>query len=256
MDLDAPRQNDVAFQASLYDSINPSRRWLHGVRREWVRAALRRHATVRQLACLEVGIGCGIYTPELATLGSVFAIDINPVFVAAVSHLANVEACVGDVLTFAEQERFDLALCSEVIEHLPESAGALGNIFRSLKPGGLLILTTPHSYSTAEIFARLLSFGWVRAVVRKLYGGEPVEDLGHINRLTRRALLRQIRDAGFEVVEQDDCGLYLPIAAEFGGRLGCALAKGLAAVLRVMPGLRQLLWAQCYVLRKPAGARQ
>ena len=50
---------------------------------------------------------------------------------------------------------FDIVLCTEVLEHLPEPQRAIDEIFRVLKPGGSLLLTTrflfpihdaPHDY--------------------------------------------------------------------------------------------------------------
>lgn len=38
---------------------------------------------------------------------------------------------------------FDVILCSEVLEHVPEPTKALDEFFRLLKPGGKLILTAP-----------------------------------------------------------------------------------------------------------------
>lgn len=63
---------------------------------------------------------------------------------------------VGDAqaLGFADA-RFDVVLCTEVLEHLPEPQKAIDEIFRVLKPGGELLLTTrflfpihdaPHDY--------------------------------------------------------------------------------------------------------------
>jgi SAM-dependent methyltransferase len=50
---------------------------------------------------------------------------------------------------------FDVVLCTEVLEHLPEPQSAIDEMFRVLKPGGTLLLTTrflfpihdaPHDY--------------------------------------------------------------------------------------------------------------
>jgi SAM-dependent methyltransferase len=50
---------------------------------------------------------------------------------------------------------FDVVLCTEVLEHLPEPQRAIDEMFRVLKPGGTLLLTTrflfpihdaPHDY--------------------------------------------------------------------------------------------------------------
>ncbi len=38
---------------------------------------------------------------------------------------------------------FDAAVCSEVLEHVPDDAGVVGEIARVLKPGGVAALTVP-----------------------------------------------------------------------------------------------------------------
>lgn len=53
------------------------------------------------------------------------------------------------------RETFDVVLCTEVLEHLPEPQRAIDEMYRVLKPGGTLLLTTrflfpihdaPHDY--------------------------------------------------------------------------------------------------------------
>lgn len=244
----ALRQEDIAFQANLYESSNPTRRWLHNVRREWVFQTIDQ-IRMSQATFLEVGIGCGIYTDWLAKRGLVTALDINESFVAAANQLPNVEARVADITIESFPPIHDLALCSEVLEHVPDSASALKHIYASLKPGGYLVLTTPNSYSTVEMTARLLAYGPVVKLARKIYG-ESVDDLGHINRMTHSQLKAQIDAAGFSVVRQTDLALYLPIVGEFFGEPGLKFCQWLAKRLRGS-ALSGLLWTQCWLLRKP-----
>ena len=46
--------------------------------------------------------------------------------------------------------------------------------------------------------------------------------------------------------------LYLPVVAEFGGKPGSGLLRGLEHVLRAVPLARGLLWTQGWVLQRPA----
>ena len=247
------RQMDIGFQANLYESQNPTRKWLHNTRRAWVLSKLESF-TSPCARYLEVGIGCGVYTEWMARHGFVTGLDINEDFVLAANFLRNVDARVGDITQETKYDsEFDIAVCSEVIEHVVNSQAALNNMFRALKSNGLLILTTPNRFSTMELFARLLRFKPVSALARWVYG-EPVDDLGHVNRLTRAALRKQIEMAGFEVVERYDVALYLPVVAEFGGSLGASVCRWGAEVLRRSDYLSHLLWTQCWVLRKPAYA--
>lgn len=246
----ALKQEDIGFQANLYESKNPTRNWLHNERRDWVNSRLDTLSGANT-TYLEIGIGCGVYTKKMANTGKVVAVDINESFVLAASHICGVEAEVADICVGPiAHAKADIALCSEVIEHVPDSPAALRNIYLSLKPGGALILTTPNSFSTTELVARLLAFRPVVKFARMVYG-ESVDDLGHINRLTRGALRKQLRNAGFEIVEQDNVALYLPAIAEFGGVPAVRFAKWLANLFRKSSVLSHLLWTQCWVVRRP-----
>lgn len=45
-----------------------------------------------------------------------------------------------------ESERFDFVVCTEVLEHTLNPFGAMAEIYRLLRPGGLLFLTTPFNF--------------------------------------------------------------------------------------------------------------
>ena len=50
---------------------------------------------------------------------------------------------VGDICKHEFEEKFDVIVLSEVLEHIPEPHKALENIHSTLKDGGKLIMTTP-----------------------------------------------------------------------------------------------------------------
>jgi SAM-dependent methyltransferase len=243
-------QEQIRFQASLYRSKNPTRRWLHCARRDWILSAIEALPKPTRPAFFEAGVGCCLYTRWLAERGEVVdVIDINPAFVDAAYEIDGVVARVGDITFEGGGELHDVALCSEVLEHVDDSRAALRHLYQSLKPGGALVLTTPNAYSTAEAVGRLLSFRPVARFARLVYG-EPVAGLGHINLMTRSQLREQILQAGFRIVRQDNTGLYLPLVAEFGGHLGLRLCRWLAQKLEGTH-FSWLLWTQCWVLRRP-----
>jgi 2-polyprenyl-3-methyl-5-hydroxy-6-metoxy-1,4-benzoquinol methylase len=245
-------QEDVAFQARLYSDPNPTRRGLHIARRDWVLDKAMRYSEAGETV-IEVGVGCGVFTRALSDAGrSVTAVDINTAFLANVEALANVAVHRRDATRALDLGQHDLAICSEVLEHVAPAASEamLRSLHGSLKPGRVLILTTPQRFSTVELMARLLRFRPILALARRLYGS--ADELGHINLLTAARLGRQFRAAGFEIVEQRRFGFYLPAVAEFGGKAGARLLGGMAGLLRPVPILRGLLWTQGWVLRRPA----
>lgn len=243
------RQEDIAFQANLYDDPNPTRRHLHSTRRAWIESAIQEFI-LPGAKVLEVGVGCGIFTRFLSKTGvQITAIDINSDFIAGVKGLPNVTAKVCDAtlpLGIADQ---DVALSSEVLEHVPpeRSLAMLCTIHAALKPGAVFVLTTPQRYATMELMARLLKFPPVLALARKLYGS--VDELGHINLLTERQLKTQLLLAGFAIERETRFGFYLPVIAEFGGEAGHRMLVALERAIRNIPVLRGLIWTQAYILR-------
>jgi SAM-dependent methyltransferase len=83
----------------------------------------------------------------------------------------------------------DCAVLTEVLEHLHYYYAplVLSKINRALKPGGVLILTTPN---IASLFRRL----------RLLLGIQPIYHY-HVREYTMREVVSLLREAGFEVIK-------------------------------------------------------
>jgi len=247
-----PSQGDVEFQRRLYEDPNPTRRGLHSTRRDWVLG----EATANSKAgdrVLEVGVGCGVFTEALSAAGRrVSAVDINPAFLDNVAGLDAVDIYLKDATHKLELGDHDLAICSEVLEHVPadRSQAMLDSLHDALRPGGILVLTTPQRFASVELVARLFKFKPVLALARRLYGS--ADELGHINLLTAGQLQDQIAKAGFTIAATRRFGFYLPVVAEFGGKPGAALLRGIEGVIRPLPVVRGLLWTQGYILRRAA----
>lgn len=47
-------------------------------------------------------------------------------------------------------DSFDLIVCTEVLEHVPDTAGAFAEMARLVRPGGVLLLTAPFTYPLHE----------------------------------------------------------------------------------------------------------
>ena len=245
-----PGQGDVEFQRRLYTDPNPTRRGLHSARRDWVLGEAMA-ATAPSDRVLEVGVGCGVFTEALAAAGRrVSAVDINPAFLANVASLDAVATHLKDATLPLELGEHDLAICSEVLEHVPRerSQAMLDALFGALRPGGTLVLTTPQRYASVELVARLFRFKPILALARKLYGS--ADELGHINLLTAGQLAAQIEKAGFTPAKTRRFGFYLPVIAEFGGGPGAGFLRGIEAAIRPVPVIRGLLWTQGWVLKR------
>jgi SAM-dependent methyltransferase len=246
----------LELQQTLYTSSNPTRRALHEVRRDWIFDTIRRYGQPIGGHAIEIGPGSGVYLPVLAqAFEHIFATDIEPEFLAAAEALAsrwtNISVCVDDVVrSNLPSQTFDLVLCTEVIEHIADSVAALATMHRILRPGGVLVLSTPQRYSTLELAAKLAFLPGVIDIVRRIYK-EPIIETGHINLLTARAARRQLSDAGFRIDEAFVSGLYLPLIAEFLGTLGRDFEQACETWLKRI-GFTGILWTQYYVATSPA----
>jgi 2-polyprenyl-3-methyl-5-hydroxy-6-metoxy-1,4-benzoquinol methylase len=245
------KQQLVALQETLYTSKNPTRRWLHCSRRDWIFNALQRYSSLSHQSALEVGPGSGLYLPTLSNLfNEVIACDIEKTYLEHASDLlpsySNLQLLVDD-MTASQQasKHFDLILCTEVIEHNTESDLMLAEMHRLLKPNGILILSTPQRYSPLELTAKIAFLPGIINIVRWIYR-EPILKTGHINLMTEKTVKQQLQTAGFSLLEQHKTGLYLPLIAELMGNTALRLEQWLENRI-YQSRLDGLLWTQYYI---------
>ncbi len=244
----------VDLQETLYSSANPTRRWLHCMRRDWIISAMQRYQAAEARQALEIGPGSGVYLPELARLyQQVYASDIEMAYLEnacqRLKHISNLNIRTDDITdSQLPAGSFDFILCTEVIEHIEDSQRALAQMWRLLRPGGVLLLSTPQRYSPLEQTAKIAFLPGMIQLVRMIYN-EPVMETGHINLLTEVELRQQIDAAGFTVAESHKSGFYIPLVAEFLGKSGLKLEQLLEQKIN---GGRMdwLLWTQYFVLTK------
>lgn len=244
-----------------YTSRNPTRRWLHLGRSDWIKARLRESVAASGSPAnriLEIGCGSGHYLAELSAvseqaIATEIRLDRLPMLAEHSRELRNVSIVADDIRkTSLRAGSFDVVLCSEVIEHVSESLEALRAMRGLLRDGGRLLLTTPQRYSVVEVVAKAARCGFLRRIMSMVYR-EPIEALQHINLLTAGQLKRQLAAAGLTVLGQHSCGLYIPVLAECCGTPGQRIAAALEPMI-ARSWLRPLLWTQCYVLGPaPAG---
>lgn len=246
-------QQLVDLQETLYTSRNPTRRWLHCTRRDWIVARIQSMSKTTHNA-LEVGPGAGGYLSILAEVAQeLVAADIEDAYLFQARTLAETIpnlSCVKDDITATSLEpgSFDLVLCTEVIEHIADSQTALCGLEKLLKPGGTLILSTPQRYSPLELCAKIAFLPGIIQLVRLIYR-EPIIETGHINLLTESALKEQLDEAGLHIQAQFKSGFYLPLVAELLGDTGQRLLQWCEKKLQGSR-LSWLLWTQYYILTK------
>jgi SAM-dependent methyltransferase len=172
--------------------------------REWhVKRELRRQLSGRTTPAdvYDAGCGFGQYSYYLATqFPSVrlHAIDVKEEQIDDCRRffrsrgLGQCSFAVEDLTSINYENRFDLILSVDVMEHIPDDIGVFRNFFRALRPGGTLIVNTPsnlggsdaHSdedesfieeharngYGVDEIRSKLAGAGFTVETVRFTYG--------------------------------------------------------------------------------------
>jgi SAM-dependent methyltransferase len=133
---------------------------------------------------LEVGAGHGTLTQRLARHGKVTATDLSPRCVNALLEKydgsPDVEVLHGDVETVVQGRVFDTAVLVNVLEHIPDDAGALRSLWGALRPRGTVVLFVPAFEALYGEFDRLV---------------------GHFRRYRRPQLAALLAHTGFDVVE-------------------------------------------------------
>lgn len=244
------------LQKTLYQSSNYTRRRLHQTRLAWVRQSIEKYAgqTPRNKA-IEYGPGSGIYLPILNNeFRHVVAADVELAYLNGISPL--LEKIQGLSLmqdnimnSTISNDDFDMVLCSEVLEHVPDPKKAVATLFRIVKPGGIAVVTTPQRFSILELCCKVAFLPGVIHVVRMIYR-EPILETGHISLKSHKEFRQLLDDAGFTILEETKFGLYLPLIAEFAGDFGGRLIERFEKWLK-QGILSNLFWTQAYVLKKP-----
>src|SRR5215210_2993115 len=108
---------------------------------------------------------------------------------------ADLRAVADDGAIPLEDQSVDLVWCSEVLEHVPDTAGLLSEIRRVLRTGGRLLLTTP-SHDLPR-----------RALVALARFDAHFDPLGqHVRFYSRRSLARVLDAFAFEAVRIEGMG--------------------------------------------------
>jgi ubiquinone/menaquinone biosynthesis C-methylase UbiE len=109
-------------------------------------SVLLNNTDLRGKTVLEVGCGTGRFSQRIVELGgNLTVVDIGKNLVQAVCTKLGCQGLAADACALPiEDNRFDVVISSECIEHTLDPAGAIREMCRVCKPGGIVCLTTPN----------------------------------------------------------------------------------------------------------------
>jgi len=96
---------------------------------------------------------------------------------------------------------FDFITILEVLEHLREHDTILAEMHKVLKPGGLVLISSPLESKTLKIANKLLSLGEVEEESNKPYDYEICNYTPHINVHPKSFWIKEFESEGFRCVE-------------------------------------------------------
>lgn len=210
-----------------------------------VHAVLAAALPAGRLKVYEAGGGSTSYLPEeVAGRSDYTVIDIDADQLEANRYADDL--ILGDIQTYRFPEpRFDLIVCYNVIEHLPNVPAAFAGFRTAVKPGGLVLIGAPHPRSLSGVVTRLTPHWFHVWFCRRIMGwqdagkpGQPPFPTFFHPLVDPDRLAAHAQDLGFDVVHArvyespryPELRLKRPLFAR--------LLDALAAVLNVLPGIR------------------
>lgn len=164
------------------------------------------------LVCLDVGCSSGIMTSLIASLfHKTFGLDYDEVALKAIDSTARAAAQFirgdGMYLPFMDNS-IDVIICAQVYEHVPDDRLLLKEIYRVLKPGGIVFFSGPNWLFPIEPHYHLPFLHWLprrfadfylRLTRRGYRYYERIRPLWELRKLVSRFL---VQDITLEMLQQ------------------------------------------------------
>lgn len=144
---------------------------------------------------LDAGAGFGQYTYYLSgksPTANVLAVDVKEEQVTDCNDFfkkigrKNVRFEVQDLVTFSRPDSFDLVISVDVMEHILEDVEVFKNFYTSMKPGAMLLISTPSDQGGSD----------VHEDAEDSFIGEHVRDGYNMDEIKEK-----LKSAGFENIE-------------------------------------------------------
>ncbi len=132
--------------------------------RSWhVRRELKNIRTVtdkKELSIYDAGTGYGQYSYFMAKKlqpNNIYAVDVKENWIKDCKaffkqrKLNNVSFGIENLTAIEHENKFDLIVSVDVMEHIEDDVKVFENFYRALKPGGFLLINTPSIYGGSDV---------------------------------------------------------------------------------------------------------
>jgi 2-polyprenyl-3-methyl-5-hydroxy-6-metoxy-1,4-benzoquinol methylase len=143
---------------------------------------------------LEIGCGAGAFISSLTGCSETWGVEPSDAADCAKSKLTNVlRGRFDEVKQDLPRQYFDVIICNDVVEHMPNHQGFLSEVRAYLAPGGMLVGSVPNVRFYDNLFRMLFEKDW-------RYGADGILDRTHLAFFTEKSLRRAIETAGLQTV--------------------------------------------------------
>ena len=198
----------------------------------------------RPAAILDAGAGFGQYSYFMSSISdqwTITAIDVKEEqvadcnqFFSSINRSQRVHFEVQDLVEYHRDQAYDFVLCVDVMEHVLEDVEVFRNYHRSLKVGGMLLISTPSDQGGSD----------VGSDSEDSFTGEHVRDGYNIQEIQDK-----LRLAGFEKIEASyNYGKPGSLSWRFSMKYPMLLLGKSRLFFIILPLYYLLVYPWCYLL--------
>jgi 2-polyprenyl-3-methyl-5-hydroxy-6-metoxy-1,4-benzoquinol methylase len=159
------------------------------------------HATILRILkryprgkVLEVGCADGFFSEKIAAFHEVWGVELDKTHAKEAENFCR-KVFVGDIEDMEIEEKFDIILMADVLEHTKNPASVLKKVGGWLAESGIIILSVPNM---AHFSVRLSLLGG-----RFDYAERGILDKTHLKFFTKSSIENLLDETGYIIVERD-----------------------------------------------------
>jgi len=206
------KQGEMDFNRQLYENPNPYRKWFHIKRKSEVYTLVGRASSKFQpgIDVLDAGCGDGEYTLVMPNFNLFpFGVDISSSFIKRAKKrdrslwdLGKYQVGSIEHLPFKEN-KFDIVLCSEALEHVLNYPKALSEICRVSKRYVVISVPIEKTHPFIKLGLRIL--GKKDMIPSEIHedakGFEEIKG-GHLREFTPKQINKNLEERGFKIIKR------------------------------------------------------